>query len=530
MTRIAYLLLAHKEPLAVAAQARKLVGGGDFVAIHYDARAPRREYAQLRAALAGVAGAVFVRRRVRCGWGEWSLVEATLRLARTALRSFADATHFYLISGDCAPIKPATSIRAALERRDVDHIESAEFFTSLWIKGGIRDERVTQWHIFNERKYKRLFYANIAVQKWLGLRRKIPKDVQLHIGAQWWCLRRQTLEGIIKLSRARPDIIRFFRYSWIPDETFFQTVIRLVAPQKEIEMAPPTLVMFGQYGLPVTFYNDHQALLRAQHQFFARKISPQAAQLKKWLDEVYDGPEPDPCSYDNGPRLYAFIAAKKRMSLRYASRFWERPPPASVPRDLRIIICKKRIIGKRLAGRISENSGYRSVQYVFDEEDAQLPDLGGLQHSLKKRLYHPAAFMDVLLDYWRAAPLVICLDPAQLDMLHMLYAQRGQGHYALRLLHVQCQFDDAALYAHARYNGLVHPETKDAQIKPLFSMMRQTIDLEARLLMQAGFSGLSVLRESEGQSTKNIAQLAAFLDIPEDDAQEILRNDFLFND
>ena len=41
-------------------------------------------------------------KRIKCGWGEWSLVQATLYAVEAALvGKFPRATHFYMLSGDC---------------------------------------------------------------------------------------------------------------------------------------------------------------------------------------------------------------------------------------------------------------------------------------------------------------------------------------------------------------------------------------------------------------------------------------------
>ncbi|PYE83815.1 hypothetical protein [Pseudoroseicyclus aestuarii] len=40
MGRIAFLLLCHKDPATVIAQARALAAGGDGVVLHLDGRAP----------------------------------------------------------------------------------------------------------------------------------------------------------------------------------------------------------------------------------------------------------------------------------------------------------------------------------------------------------------------------------------------------------------------------------------------------------------------------------------------------------
>ena len=44
MARIAFILLCHKDPEGVIAQALRLTAAGDYVAIHFDARASSRDY------------------------------------------------------------------------------------------------------------------------------------------------------------------------------------------------------------------------------------------------------------------------------------------------------------------------------------------------------------------------------------------------------------------------------------------------------------------------------------------------------
>ncbi|MEM7670030.1 MAG: glycosyl transferase, partial [Pseudomonadota bacterium] len=75
MATIAFLLLAHKEPERVIAQARALTAHGDSVTVHFDRRAPDQAFAQIRAGLKDNARVAFAP-RIRCGWGTWSLVGA----------------------------------------------------------------------------------------------------------------------------------------------------------------------------------------------------------------------------------------------------------------------------------------------------------------------------------------------------------------------------------------------------------------------------------------------------------------------
>ncbi|MEL7132519.1 MAG: beta-1,6-N-acetylglucosaminyltransferase, partial [Pseudomonadota bacterium] len=273
MAKIAYILLCHKDPMSVIKQAERLTAAGDYMVIHFDARARADDFATIQAALHDNPNVAFAHRRIRCGWGEWSLVQATLYALDSAVEAFPRATHFYMLSGDCMAIKSAEYTHQFLDNNDADFIESFDYFESDWIKTGMKEERLTYRHFFNERKRKWLFYTSLQIQQRLGLHREIPADIQVQIGSQWWCLRRRTVEWVLDFTRDRRDVMRFFRTTWIPDETFFQTVVRHVVPEDEIRSRSLTFLMFTDYGIPVTFYDDHYDLLLGQDFMFARKIS-----------------------------------------------------------------------------------------------------------------------------------------------------------------------------------------------------------------------------------------------------------------
>ena len=192
MTRIAFILLCHKDPDAVIAQAERLTASGDFVAVHFDGRSDIEDYRQIENALSHNANVMMAPRRVRCGWGEWSLVEATLVTLQAAYEQFVTATHFYMVSGDCMPTKSAHYAHKMLEPAGTDYIESFDFHNSDWIKTGMRKDRLQFRHWFNERKHKKLFYWSMEAQRALGLKRTPPDGIKVYIGSQWWCLRRET--------------------------------------------------------------------------------------------------------------------------------------------------------------------------------------------------------------------------------------------------------------------------------------------------------------------------------------------------
>jgi len=323
LAKNAFILLCHKDPDAIIAQAESLTAAGDCMAIHFDARARPEAYARIREALKDNPNVTFARKRIKCGWGEWSLVQATLHAVEAAVEAFPRATHFYMLSGDCMAIKSAEYAHAFLDREDADYIESFDYFASDWIKTGMKEERLIYRHWFNERKHKRLFYWSLRTQEKLGLTREVPGDLQMMIGSQWWCLRRRTIEWVLEFIRQRRDVMRFFRTTWIPDETFFQTLVRHLVPEPEIRCRTLTFLMFTDYGMPVTFYNDHYDLLLSQDFLFARKVSPEAKELKKRLGMLYSAEGTEFQISNEGRRLFHFLTGRGRIGRRFAPRFWE---------------------------------------------------------------------------------------------------------------------------------------------------------------------------------------------------------------
>jgi len=525
LARIAFILLCHKDPDAIIQQAEQLTAVGDFIAIHFDARAPKAAFDKIRKSLANNPNVTFARRRIKCGWGEWSLVQATLYAVEAAVKAFPRATHFYMVSGDCMAIKSARYAHDFLDAEDVDYIESFDFHESEWIKTGLKEERLIYRHWFNERTQKKLFYWSFWTQRRLGLQREIPADIQVMIGSQWWCLRRNTVESILELLNRRRDIKRFFRTTWIPDETFFQTLVRHIVPDSEIRTRTLTFLMFTDYGMPVTFYNDHYDLLLSQDYIFARKISPEAKELKRRLGRLYASDRDDFKISNEGRRLFDFLTGRGRIGRRFAPRFWEKDTSLGRERELLIVACKKWHVAKRLVGSIKHATNIPAVDYLFNEEETPLPDLGGIQTTIAKRTRHRRALMRMLFDYYETDRLIICLDTASIDLMQDFFSDRS----TTRLLEIECEFTDEYLFGHAQRVGLAGEMTPYETLVQLMPTIRYDVVYESDRIRDAHFPNHGRLRELATPS-ENTPPIAEFLSVSEDVAAAIAETPFLFSD
>jgi len=287
--KVAYLILAHQHPELLARLIRRLLDANGLVAIHFDASCGDAFVSDLRALLGQDFGRLVLVDRVAVVWGEWSLVEATLNGLRAISQLDQQPDYVYLLSGSDYPIRPLHELDEFLERnRGMEFIESFDDRQHRWVKRGIQSERYLYRFPFNWGKNPRLFSLATKLQQMLGWTRRMPAGIEPHFGSQWWVLTWVSCEAILKCCD-NPALVQFFRGTWVPDELFFQTMIRHVARPKRIRNHPLTLYQFSDSGTPVVYCNGHEDYLARQNFFFARKISPWADKLRDRLDELSSG-------------------------------------------------------------------------------------------------------------------------------------------------------------------------------------------------------------------------------------------------
>jgi hypothetical protein len=272
------ILLCHTALSRAAEVARFWADAGSPVVVHVDKRVSQQAFMAFRESLTDLPHVKFSARH-QCEWGMWSLVGATQDAAEMLLQGFPDVQHVYLASGACLPLRPAQELQSWLAARPLtDFIESVHTGDATWTVGGLSGERFTLRFPFSWKKQRWLFDRLVQLQRKFKLHRDVPRPLVPHLGSQWWCLTRKTLDAILQdPKRARYD--KFFQGVWIPDESYFQTLARKHSSQ--IESRSLTLSKFDFQGKPHIFYDDHLQLLRRSDCFMARKIWPDA-------DKLYD--------------------------------------------------------------------------------------------------------------------------------------------------------------------------------------------------------------------------------------------------
>ena len=309
MARVAYVMLAHEQPDQVAAHVELLTAADPsaVVLIHYDGNAPAADFTVLKDRLSSDPRAFVVPDRARCGWGEFGLVQGPLNALREIARLNAEPDYVYLISGSCLPIRPLAELNRFLDEQAGTEFIQAE--DASWMLAGLRRERFEFYFPLSFKKRRRLFDLFVRLQRWLKVKRKPPDMLEPRFGSQWWCLTWSTCRAILAYLDKRPDVSSFFRLTWIPDESFFQTLAFRFADRSRLAGRTLTLHQFSAKGKPLVFFDEHEPWLFAQKFFFARKISPEATLLKRKIAAIAAEPHRDRPIHEVGGTTPFYAAA-----------------------------------------------------------------------------------------------------------------------------------------------------------------------------------------------------------------------------
>ncbi|PZP40955.1 MAG: hypothetical protein DI598_18820, partial [Pseudopedobacter saltans] len=127
-----------------------------------------------------------------------------------------------------------------------------------------------------------LVYGLVKLQKYLKIKRSFEKNgMDIYLGSQWWSLSIDTIKNVLLYVNDNPWIFKMFKKSYIPDETFFHTVIMNMPYPKTVEN--DNLRYFDwniredQNTRPAILNQSDLEILKSTNAFFARKFNSEAS-------------------------------------------------------------------------------------------------------------------------------------------------------------------------------------------------------------------------------------------------------------
>lgn len=263
--KIAYLLLAHKNPNLLRRVIGALSSGSCAFFIHIDMKADIQEFS-----FSPGDNVFFSEQRIPVHWGDFSQVQATMLLIRQALKRTANYDYFVFMQGSDYPLRSSGYIERYLENN-----RGREFINLIKMPApGYPLSKINTLRYPSNRPLLR-FGTRVLAKLGLARRdwRKYLGELEPYAGSAWWALSRDACEYISAFAQSHPQVEKYFCNTLSSDEMFFHTILGNSPFRPRVGRS----LVYADWSIP----GAHPALLADQQvSFFER-------QDKVWIQDEW---------------------------------------------------------------------------------------------------------------------------------------------------------------------------------------------------------------------------------------------------
>jgi hypothetical protein len=295
---INYIILVHENPLQLIRLINKLSDNDVTFYIHIDKLVDSSPFLEATKTIKNIHFIGDDKREegIWCGIG---LVKATINALNQIVKEGRNG-YCILLSGQDYPIKNNNHIKTYLsENYGKNFIETFNIPTDNWSHNGMDRINNYKFNLSNKRGhfviiptiYQLDFYGLRTIKSIIKLimvnkfrlifnvlkKRKHPIHMYPKGGSAWWGLSIETVKKVIYLLEKNPDFLTYHKYTFIPDEFFFQTIVsHLNEKSPELMANSLTFVDWGQedsIGAPNLRIEDFNKIInQPENILFARKF------------------------------------------------------------------------------------------------------------------------------------------------------------------------------------------------------------------------------------------------------------------
>lgn len=241
----AYLILSHGEVDQTIRLIETIRTGSPFSAIllHHDARSPAPDERTLQR-----LEVQLVKPRISASWGDFSLVDAMLSGISFALEN-NNFDWLAVLSGQDYPLRPFPKFEGELRESSFDAYLSAtpvgsspygfRYYMRYWALPKIQHAYLLPRSIHKAIAWAqgKLNNSNTLLRVQSGPRRSptrlgikafdhpFSSTFVCYKGSQWMTLSRRASSYLVAFGQNNPGVLKYYRRTLIPDESYFQTVL-----------------------------------------------------------------------------------------------------------------------------------------------------------------------------------------------------------------------------------------------------------------------------------------------------------------
>lgn len=285
--KIAILILVHKNMRQLERLVNILEHPDIDLFVHIDSKCKE----ELSIELTKKTNVFFLEKRYSCYLFHYSLVEVTLEVMQKAYEKKRDYKYYILLSGQDYPIKKVSYIVNFLDKsypREFIDLTKVKEGTWCYFWGKKCYNQYVRQRIFDMLGAK-LYFSIIGsilrapvkcivdnIQtfiygKPINLLKK--QNLKYAAGSAWWMLTDQSVKYILEKKESNKKIDKIFRFTQVPDECFFQTILadtpfenNIKSIESEIRYSHPLITrMDRKYSLRFIF--DYKNGISTGHPF-----------------------------------------------------------------------------------------------------------------------------------------------------------------------------------------------------------------------------------------------------------------------
>ena len=296
--KIAFLISAHTDPRQLFRLTERLPEDSEIF-VHVDLKSDLQSFCSLITS----PRVHFIKERYDVMWASMQQVRFQTALLKEALSFGTHFDYLFTLSGLDYPIWS--------NRRIVDYLEQhkgQEFIQGICMEHqqGQDARQYQEYRFLNDHAWrygtlKSKFRVSLRkISYALGIRKKlfIPVDGQhyaLYKGADWWAITSELATYCMQFMDAHPDFVRYFKTSFCPSETIWQTIAfhspfasRCILSEGAFtrleDYTPLTYIEYGQ-EIKVFTEKDYDTIMASGKMFFRKAVTGKSDKLMDMIDE-----------------------------------------------------------------------------------------------------------------------------------------------------------------------------------------------------------------------------------------------------
>lgn len=276
--KTAYLILTHANPNQLKRLIERLSYFETDFYVHLDLKSDIVVFAEIEK----LPNVYFIKNREKVIWGAYSIIQATVNSFEEIINSAIAYDYIHLLSGQDYPIAGTKKMYEFFEVNPQKIFMHTLDVYSEWQEA---IPRVENYH-FTAYKFPAKHSLEKILRKVLP-KRKMPLALKPVGRSQWFSIGINHIKYIVEFLKKNPEVVKFFKLTWAPDEIIFQTI--LFASEFKNDMVNNNLRYIDWNDgapSPKIFTMADQDNLAFSGKFFARKFNPEIDdKILNWIDE-----------------------------------------------------------------------------------------------------------------------------------------------------------------------------------------------------------------------------------------------------